>query len=175
MNQLKLSIVIAPLGLLLVAAAYIYSLWAADRKHDAEMPFDSTASVMRDLLRFHEKRGGFPADLKQLEGPVWEKKPREFDAGNKALKHRNYYYLYARLDPHRFTLWAIPVGQLRDETPSWFLNVTPDSARRWKGPAIALAQVDEIRPNPSSERLGSLGMIEQPTTTIRQEGGWKER
>ena len=58
--------------------------------------------MMRDLLAFYEKRGSFPNDLKQMEGVVWEKKAdREFSVENRALNHRNYLYLYTRLNSPR--------------------------------------------------------------------------
>src|SRR5438105_1793529 len=119
MNRLKLSIVLMPLALLLVVVTYIYSLWVAERKRTNDLPVEAVSTMMRDLLRFHEKQGGFPEDLKQLEGVIWEKKTRDFSSGNRALNHRNYYYLYTRISYHQFTLWAIPVGKSREEVPTW--------------------------------------------------------
>lgn len=167
MNRLKLSMVLMPLALLLVVVTYIYSLWAAERKKADDLPVDAVGAMMRDLLRYHEKRGGFPQDLKQLEGPVWEKKPREFDSGNRALNHRNYYYFYTRLSHHRFSLWAVPVGESREEGSTWFLLVTPESCRRWKGAALPIEQASEIDPDPSVKELGMFGLIEQPRVDLR--------
>lgn len=173
MNRLKLTVVIASISLLLLAGAYIYSLWAADRKYNSDLPFDAAAAMMRDLLRYHEKRGSFPENLKQLEGAVWEKKSREFDSTGRTLKHRNYYYFYTRASNHRSTLWAIPIGELREEGSTWFLLVTPEGNRRWKGPAIPLKQVDEIGPAPSLNELGVLGLTEQPNVPAKLNGSKK--
>ena len=122
---------------------------------------------MRDLLKFHAKRGGFPEDLAKLDGTVWERKARPFSAQNRALNHRNYYYFYSRLAPHQFTLWAIPTGSSREESPTWFLVVSPDGCRRWKGAALPLEQVARIESNPSIKELGSLGLIEQPAVDLK--------
>ena len=84
-NRIKLSLVIAPLLLVLVIVVYVYSLWSADRKKTAELPVEAASQMMRDLLKFHQKRGGFPEDLKRLEGVIWEKKDRSFSVGNRAL------------------------------------------------------------------------------------------
>ena len=73
-NRIKLSLIVAVMALLIVVAAYIYSLWSVDRKKSMEMPVEAVSMMMRDLLRFHEKRGGFPEDLQKLEGVVWERK-----------------------------------------------------------------------------------------------------
>ncbi|HLM60076.1 MAG TPA: hypothetical protein VK308_04680, partial [Pyrinomonadaceae bacterium] len=96
-SRIKLSLIVTALALLLVIVAYIYSLWSVDRKKSIEMPVEAVSMMMRDLLKFHEKRGGFPVDLQKLEGVVWERKNRSFSAENRAINHRNYYYFYTQI------------------------------------------------------------------------------
>lgn len=166
-NRIKLSLIIAGIALLIVVAAYIYSLWSVDRKKSMETPVEAASMMMRDLLRFHEKRGGFPEDLKKLEGVVWERKNRLFSAENRALNHRNYYYFYTQISPHQFTLWVIPTGSQREDAPTWFLVVSPDVCRRFKGAAIPLEQVDRIEANPTLKKLGVFVLIEQPAINFK--------
>ncbi|QYO65300.1 hypothetical protein [Leptolyngbya sp. 7M] len=165
-NRLKLSLGLAPLALLLVIGVYIYSLWAAERQKASDIPVEAIGAMMRDLLSFHEKRGVFPETLKQLEGVVWEKRTREFVSGNRALNHRNYYYLYTRVTNHRFTLWAIPMGRFREETSTWFLAGSPFACRRWKGAPIDLDDVSKLAATPSLGQLGLLGLVEQEKITF---------
>ena len=168
-SRIKLSLVIAPILLCLVVVIYIYSLWRADRKKADDLPVEAVSQMMRDLLRFHEKRGGFPDDLRELVGVIWEKKDRSFSVAGRALNHRNYYYFYTRVSHHQFTLWGIPTGNSREESPTWFLVVAPDACRRWKGAALPLEQVDRIEPNPSLKDLGTHGMIEQPPVDLKNQ------
>ena len=165
-SRIKLSLIVACLALVIVVVAYIYSLWSVDRKKQAEVPVESVSMMMRDLLRFHEKRGGFPEDLQKLEGVVWERKNRLFSAENRALNHRNYYYFYTQISHHQYTLWAIPIGKEREDSPTWFLVVSPEICRRWKGGALPLEQVDGIEPNPSLKKLGIFGLIEQSSINL---------
>lgn len=167
--RLKLSLIVAPLALFLVVVVYVYSLWREDRKKAEDLPVEAVSQMMRDLLRYRDKRGGFPEDLQKLEGVIWEKKPRDFSAANRALNHRRCYYFYTRVTPHQFTLWAIPTGASREESPTWFLVVAPDGCRRWKGAALPLEQIDKIEPNPSLKNLGSLGLIEQPLIDLKNQ------
>lgn len=169
MNRIKLTLFVAPVCLVLVVVVYVYSLWSADRKQAAEVPVEAVAQMMRDLLRFHAKKGGFPEDLQKLEPIVWEKKDRAFSANNRALNHRNYYYFYTQISPHQFTLWAIPTGKEREESPTWFLVVSPEMCRRWKGAALPLEQTSRIEPNPSLKELGISGLIEQTTIDLKTE------
>lgn len=168
-NRIKLSLIIAPFLLCLVVVVYVYSLWRADRKKADDLPVEAVSQMMRDLVRFHEKRGGFPDDLKELVGVVWEKKERSFSVEDRALNHRNYYYFYTRISPHQFTLWAIPTGVSREEAPTHFLVVSTDACRRWKGAALPLEQIDRIEPNPSLKDLGVLGLIEQPLIDLKNQ------
>ncbi len=166
-SRIKISLIVATFALAIVVVAYIYSLWSVDRQRAAGLPVEAVSMMMRDLLRFHEKRGGFPEDLSKLEGVIWDKKPRQFSIKNRALSHRNYYYFYTRVSHHQFTLWAIPTGSLREESPTWFLAVTPDSCHSWKGAPLPFEQIDRIEANPSLKKLGVLGLIEQPTIDLK--------
>ena len=120
--------------------------------------------MIRDLRSFHKKRGGFPKDLRELEGVVWEKKEgREFSKDGTGLTHRNYHYFYTPIGSHQFTLWAIPVGRKREEGATWFLVVTPESQRQWEGPALTPEDIKGLDLHPSANQLNVLGLIEQPT------------
>lgn len=163
LSSLKVSLVLIPIAFLLVVGVYVYSLWANERKRAADIPVEAVGAMMRDLLSFHKKRGGFPKDLKELEGVVWEKKEsRSYSKDKRGLTHRNYYYLYTRINHHRFTLWAIPVGRSREEAPTWFLIATPEMHRRWKGSALSPGDVKGLSLNPSANQLSVLGLVEQP-------------
>jgi hypothetical protein len=161
-NRLKISLALFPLFAVVLIGTYVYSLWAGERRHSADIPVEAVSMMMRDILTFHEKRGSFPDDLKQMEGVVWEKKTdRVFSAENRALSHRNYLYLYTRQTPHEFTLWAIPTGPSRSEAPTSFLDVSPVQCRRWKGAALPLDSLRQLLTSPSNAQLGTLGLTEQ--------------
>ena len=162
LNRLKISLVLFPMASVLLIGIYAYSLWKDERQRSAQIPVDAASMMMRDLLAFHGKHGSFPGDLKKLEGVVWEKKPdRDFSVEYRALSHRHYFYLYTRLTAHRFTLWAIPTGPARDEAATWFLHVTPDRCRRWKGAALPIESTGKLVTAPSTTELGVLGLTEQ--------------
>lgn len=163
LNRLKISFALLPLVAVVLIGSYVYSLWTGERRRSAEVPVEAASMMMRDLLAYHSKRGSFPNDLKGLEGVVWEKKSdRDFSVENRALSHRNYLYLYTRLNAHRVTLWTIPTGPGRMEAATLFLSVTPDKCRRWKGSALPLDSVKEIVTDPSPAELSVLGLTEQP-------------
>ena len=168
-SRLKVSLVLLPVAIAVLAGIYVYSLWAAERQRAADVPVEAADAMMRDLLSFHKKRGGFPKDLRELEGVVWEKKEsRSYSKDNRGLTHRNYYYLYTRFNHHRFTLWAISIGRQREEGATWFLIVTPEMHRKWKGSAVSPEDVKSLSLDPSIDELNVLGLVEQPTALRRK-------
>jgi hypothetical protein len=162
-SRLKISFVLVALATILAVGGYVYSLWAAERKNAAEVPVEAADKMMRDILSFHGKRGRFPEDLKELEGIVWDKKQdRNFSIKYRAISHSNYFYLYTRIDPHHFTLWSIPMGNLREQSPTGFLAASTEGCRRWKGPALDADLIRKLSVSPSPAELGVLGLTEQP-------------
>ena len=165
LNRLKISLILAPLALMMLVGIYIFCLWSEERDRRAEIPLDATKVMNRDLLKFHQKRGSFPEKLEDLEGIVWEKKERNYVSHGRSMIHRNYFYMYSKINPHRFTLWAIPIGKVREEASTLFLVGTPDSDRTWKGPALPFLDIENLSPAPSSNNLIILGLAEQLTTS----------
>lgn len=164
LNRLKISLILAPLALTMLVGVYIYTLWSKEKERSAEIPFDSTGAMNRDLLKFHQMRGSFPAKLEDLEGTVWEKKERNYVSDGRSLIHRNYFYVYARVNHHQFTLWAIPIGKEREEAPTFFIIGNPNSKRSWKGPPIPSTDIDKLSLTPTTIKLNMLGLVEQPNT-----------
>ena len=169
---MKLTFIITPLMVVLVLGSYFYSLWAAEVKRRDELPQDGAAALVRDLLKYHEQTGTFPEELRPLVGKVWDaKKQRDFDQTGKVFQHGKVFYLYARQNPHQFSLWAVPSGERREEGVSWYILASPEAVRRWKGPAIPDNQVQKLNSSPSVQLLALLGLTEQPPTDLRKTSG----
>lgn len=167
-TSMKLTFIITPLMVVLVLGSYFYSLWVAEVKRREALPQDNSAALTRDLLKYHEKVGAFPEDLRALVGKIWDsKREREFDPSGRVFRHNNVFYLYSRQNAHLFTLWAVPSGEKREEGISWFVTASPEAIRRWKGPAIMDNQVDQLIAQPSIQSLALLGLTEQPATNLK--------
>lgn len=168
-SSMKLTFIITPLMVVLVLGSYFYSLWAAEVKLRSELPVDGAAALTRDLLKYHEQTGKFPENLRMLVGKVWDaKKERKFDQTGKVFQHSKVFYLYARRNPHLFSLWAVPSGERREEGVSWYILASTDVIRRWKGPAIPDNQVQKLISSPSVQLLAMLGLTEQPQSDLKK-------
>ena len=171
-SSIKLTFIITPLMVVLVLGSYFYSLWAAEVKRRDELPQDGAAALTRDLLKYHEQTGSFPENLRLLVGKIWDaERTRKFDQTGKVFQHGKVFYLYSRQGAHLFSLWAVPSGERREEGVSWYVLASPETIRKWKGPAIPESEVQKLIPAPSVQLLALLGLTEQPQTDLRKTSG----
>jgi hypothetical protein len=161
-SSIKLTFIITPLMVVLVLGSYFYSLWAAEVKRRDELPQDGAAALTRDLLKYHEQTGSFPDNAERT---------RKFDQTGKVFQHGKVFYLYSRQGAHLFSLWAVPSGERREEGVSWYILASPETIRKWKGPAIPASEVQKLIPAPSVQLLALLGLTEQPQTDLRKTSG----
>src|SRR5262245_33713165 len=113
-----------------------YAAFVEWRQQEALIPRLALNSVMKALLDYQKKPGGFPKNLSQLDSPSLRNKHPQFTPGGEMFL-MNYRYIY-----HPFSqavacdIWAIPYGERRDEASTRYMFLTPDRARHWKGPAL---------------------------------------
>lgn len=163
-NGVKLSILVGAVAAAVLTGAYVYSLWASELKKRENQPVEASGAMVRDLRRFHARSGSFPRTLRELEGTVWQRKPREFTDNGLGLYSRNYFYLYGRVSDHEVTIWAVPIGPRRKDSPVLFVSASPDRERRWMGPLSESAdKLESISKGPSKTTLSTLGLTEQTT------------
>jgi hypothetical protein len=79
----------------------------------------------------------------------------------------NYYYLYYAVDSGACTLWAIPINKRREEGSTFFLALSPETVRRWKGAPLALDEIKRLPGIPEPAQLALLGLTEQQPTQLR--------
>ena len=73
----------------------------------------------------------------------------------------NYYYIYYLIDGGTCTLWAIPINKRREEGSTFFLALSTETARRWKGAPLALDEIKRLPALPEPAQLALLGLTEQ--------------
>jgi hypothetical protein len=118
--------------------------------------------IVKGLRSYHHQVGRFPQSFVELEARVWRhtRTPNFGDDGC-SLSMANYYYLYYAVDASACTLWAIPVNKRREEGSTFFLALSPEIARRWKGAPLALDEIEKLPALPNPAQLAPLGLTEQ--------------
>jgi hypothetical protein len=161
------------LGFSAVAAigSHFYALWAASQQEKAMLPQPSVDHIIKALRAYHQKAGRFPQSFAEFDTRVWRQSPaRILGRDGRSLSMANYYYIYYLVDPGTCTLWAIPINKRREEGSTFFLALSPETARRWKGAALALYEIKHLPDVPEPAQLALLGLTEQQPIQLKATG-----
>jgi hypothetical protein len=161
------------LGISVVAAigSHFYALWTASQEEKAMLPRPAVDHIIKALRAYHQKAGRFPENFTELDKRVWRQSPARTLAGDgHSLEMANYYYIYYLVDPGTCTLWAIPINKRREEGSTFFLSLTAETARRWKGAALALDEIKQLPSVPEPAQLALLGLTEQQAIQLKTTG-----
>lgn len=165
------------LGFWILAAigSYLYALWTASQQEKALQPKPAVDQIVKALRTYHHQAGRFPQSFVELEARVWRHNHApNFGDDGRSLSMANYYYLYYAVDSGACTLWAIPINKRREEGSTFFLALSPEAVRRWKGAPLALEEIKRLPALPEPAQLALLGLTEQqPIQLQRSPNGQK--
>lgn len=168
------TLIIAALSLALFVVAVIYSSWARNRAHEAQLPVPAVETVALALRTFHQQTGKFPRDFRELDERVWKgARRKQISPDGMTLVAPASHYLYTLhtinpTDPARATepakagIWAVPTGERAQEAATYFWYVTPQRIEGWMGPALTQGNIGAVRAIPSEQQLALLTMTRQP-------------
>jgi len=163
LGKLKASHLLTALGVVAVLGGYGWHLYALFRDSQIHMPQPQIEKLTRDLRLFQKETGGLPNSFIEINKLIWHKKPTpDYGENGRQARTKNYYYFYTRIDNRTCAIWALPTGPRRHYAPSFFLVLSPDWLRVWKGNAIDDAKIEQLPTVPRPDQLASLGMTEQP-------------
>jgi len=172
---LRLSYILLAFSLLAVVGSYLYGLWTTSQQEKSMLPRPAVDQIIKALRAYHNQAGRFPESFAQLEGRVWRhSRPPNFGEDGRSLSMANYYYIYYPIDARACTLWAIPINKRREEGSTFFLALSAETARRWKGAPLALEEIKRLPSVPEPAQLALLGLTEQqPIQLQRSSNGQK--
>jgi hypothetical protein len=161
------------LGFSVVAAvgSHFYALWDASQQEKAMLPRPAVDHIIKALRAYHQKTGRFPQSFADFDTRIWRQSPaRTLGGDGRNLAMANYYYIYSLVDSGTCTLWAIPINKRREEGSTFFLALSPETARRWKGAALALDEIKHLPGLPEPAQLALLGLTEQQPIQLKATG-----
>jgi len=171
---LKISFILLGLVAVVSIVCYVYFRWHSTKRYEALMPRLQADTMTKGLRQYQGQTGQFPSNLAELEDRhIWNHRERpDFGPSKSSVSASNYYYLYTKVSPLSFALWAIPSGPRREEATTHFIVLwlvasgnggqLSQVVRHWKGPALSKSDMEKLEPVPSSDVLKVMGMTEQP-------------
>jgi hypothetical protein len=170
-SKLRLAYVFALITIGAGAGAYGYHLYGLARDLQINNPQPQVERLVKDLRQFQSRTRRFPTNFIEINQLIWRTSPAP-DYGNEGRQARtkNYYYYYTKVSDETCAFWALPVGPKRHYAPSFFVVLSPDWMRAWKGGAISDKQIARIPAIPSPTVLADLKMQETPVRIFGMNG-----
>ena len=145
----------------LAAGSYGYYLFRLYQQWQRDTPQPQVERLVRDLRRYQQITGTFPANFHEINERLWHTQPPpDYGTDGKLARVRNYEYRYTRVAPGKCVLWALPIGAQRESASSYFLVIAPDWLRTWQGTALTEAQRTQLSAIPTLRELGDRQMRE---------------
>jgi hypothetical protein len=163
-GKLKIAHATFALALLAGVGGYGWHLYSLFRDAQVNMPQPQIEKLVKDLRLFHSQAKRFPRNFSEINELIWRTRPTpNYGAEGRQARAKNYYYFYTRVNDGQCAIWAIPLGPRRQDASAFFLVLTPDWLRVWKGEALEEASIPAIPAIPSADELTNLRMREITT------------
>ena len=162
-NKLKATYLILALSALLAVGSYGWHVYTLFRDWQINMPQPQIEKLTKDLRLYHAKTGHFPTTFVEVNNLIWLTKPvPDYGSEGRQARTKNYYYFYTRVNDHTCAIWALPIGPQRHYASSFFVVLSPEWLRSWKGRALEDELIGRVLAIPSIDKLTEMGMREMP-------------
>jgi hypothetical protein len=163
-NKLRLSYIFALITVAAGAGGYGYHLYRLARDSQINKPQPQVERLVKDLRLFQSRTNHFPKNFIEINQLIWRTTPApDYGSDGRQARANNYYYYYTKATDETCAFWALPVGPQRHYAPSFFVVMSPDWMRSWKGQAMSDEEITRVPAIPSPASLSELKMQETPT------------
>lgn len=155
----------------LAAGSYGYHLFRLYQQWQRDTPQPQVERLVRELRRYQQLTGSFPADFHEINAKLWQMRPQPYyGADGREARVRHYEYRYARVAAGECVLWALPIGAQRQTAQAYFVVIAAEWARMWQGAALAEAPLARLPAIPTPRDLQDLQMREVAPTLVKKGG-----
>ena len=160
-SRMKATYALLFLAVVVALGSYGWHLFTLYQAWQRDTPQPQVERLIRDLRRYHAETKRFPANFHEINGRLWHTKPQpDYGAQGREARVQNYLYRYTPVEAGKCVLWALPMGVQREYGSAFFVVITPEWVRGWKGKAMSdekLQGLPAIAPLPG---LADLGLVE---------------
>lgn len=163
LNKLKATYLMLALCAILAVGSYGWHVYTLFRDWQVNMPQPQLERLTKDLRIYQARTGHFPSTFVEINNLIWHTKPApDYGDNGRQSRTKNYYYFYTRVNDHTCAIWALPTGPQRHYASSFFLVLSPEWLRSWKGKALDDEAISDLPAIPSSDMLAKMVMQEMP-------------
>jgi len=158
-NKLRLSYIFALITVAAGAGGYGYHLYKLARDSQFNKPQPQVERLVKDLRLFQSRTNHFPKNFIEINQLIWRTAPApDYGSDGRQARAKNYYYYYTKVGDETCAFWALPIGQQRRYSPSFFVVLSPGWMRAWRGGAMSDEEIARIPSIPSPTVLADLKM-----------------
>ncbi|HMY76140.1 MAG TPA: hypothetical protein PLQ88_30250 [Blastocatellia bacterium] len=169
-SKLKITWLMLALAGMLAVGSYGWHVYSLFRDWQMNMPQPQFEKLTNDLRLYHTRTGQFPAVFTEINELLWHTKPApDYGSDGRQARTKNYYYFYTRVNEQTCAIWALPTGPRRQYASSFFIVLTPEWLRSWKGKAIEDDVINRLPAIPKPDQLAALMMQEMPSRVFNQQ------
>ena len=162
-NKLKATYLMLAVTALLAVGSYGWHVYTLFRDWQTNMPQPQIEKLTKDLRIYHAKTGHFPGTFVEINNLIWHtKQAPDYGSEGRQARTKNYYYFYTKVNDHTCAIWALPTGPQRHYASSFFLVLSPEWLRSWKGKALDDEAIRDLPAIPSPGKLAEMVMQEMP-------------
>lgn len=163
-SKLRLSFIFAAITVSVGAISYVYHIYKLFQDSQINKPKPQVERLVKDLRRFHAQRKSFPNSFVEINQLIWRTTPKpDYGVAGRQARTKNYYYYYTKVSDDACVFWALPLGPRRDYAASYFVVLSPEWMRSWRGQAMSDKQIAMIPAIPLPAVLVELKMQETPS------------
>ncbi len=164
LNKLKATYLILALCAILAVGSYGWHVYTLFRDWQVNMPQPQIEKLTKDLRIYQAKTGHFPSSFVEINNLIWHTKPApDYGDNGRQSRTKNYYYFYTKVNDHTCVIWALPTGPQRHYASSFFLVLSTEWLRSWKGAEMDDETIGTLPTIPSTNQLADLKMREMPS------------
>jgi hypothetical protein len=166
-GKLRISYILVILAAVVGLVSYSYHVYVIFRDAQQNTPQPQVERLIKDLRRFQAQTRHFPVNFVEIDQLIWHTKPMpDYSSDGRRARTKNYYYFYTKVSDETCAFWALPIGSRRHYGSSFFIVLSPNWARVWKGKAIRDEEIAKVPAIPSPDALADLGMYESPARAL---------
>lgn len=133
------------------------------------MPQPQLEKLVNDLRLYHARIHEFPASFSEINALVWHTRPApDYGREGRQARVKHYYYFYTRVNERTCAVWALPMGPRRQDAAAFFIVLTPEWLRGWRGPALEDEVIHKLPAIPPPAQLAALRLQELPARVFHQ-------
>lgn len=164
LNKLKATYLILAICAILAVGSYGWHVYTLFRDWQTNMPQPQIEKLTKDLRIYQAKTGHFPSTFVEINNLIWHTKPApDYGDNGRQSRTKNYYYFYTKVNDHTCVMWALPTGPQRHYASTFFLVLSPEWLRSWKGTEMDDGIIRTLPAIPSPHQLAELKMQETPS------------